>query len=95
MDAISVGNTIAELRKKNGFTQTDLAQKLGISSKTVSKWENGNGYPDIVFFPKLASLFGVSIDQKMQRLYVMPVAATSIPEPSLRQVRLILSLQAT
>lgn len=65
MDAANIGNTIANLRKKNGFTQTDLAQKLGISSKTVSKWENGNGYPDIVFFPKLASLFGVSIDHLM------------------------------
>lgn len=65
MDAKSIGNTIAELRKKSGFTQTHLAQKLGISSKTVSKWENGNGYPDIVFFPKLASLFGVSIDHLM------------------------------
>ena len=62
MDAKSIGATIATLRKKRGMTQLELAQKLNVSSKAVSKWENGQGYPDITLFPLLAALFGVSLD---------------------------------
>lgn len=65
MDALNIGNTIAKLRKKSGLTQLALAQKLDVSDKAVSKWENGQGYPDITVFPKLAALFGVSIDYLM------------------------------
>lgn len=62
MNAKSVGNIIAQLRKKNGMTQQTLAQRLDVSDKAVSKWENGQGYPDITVFPKLATLFGVTVD---------------------------------
>ncbi len=65
MDAKAVGNTIASLRKNSGMTQQMLAEKLDVSDKAVSKWENGLGYPDITVFPRLASLFGVSIDYLM------------------------------
>lgn len=65
MDSITVGNTIASLRRGAGLTQLALAEKLGVSDKTVSKWENGQGYPDITLFPSIASLFGVSIDYLM------------------------------
>ena len=65
MDTKSVGNIIAVIRKKHNMTQLDLARQLNVSDKTVSKWEIGQGYPDITVFPKLASLFGVSIDYLM------------------------------
>lgn len=65
MDKKQIGKTITNLRKKNKMTQSELAQSLNISAKTVSKWENGNGYPDITFFPKLSAIFGVSIDYLM------------------------------
>lgn len=65
MDAKTIGNNIAELRKKVGLTQAGLAEKLNVSDKAVSKWENGQGYPDVTVFPKLASLFGVTIDSLM------------------------------
>jgi len=65
MDTKSIGNTIAKLRKKHGMTQLQLAQRLNISDKTVSKWESGQGYPDVTAFPLLAALFGVSIDHLM------------------------------
>ncbi len=65
MDAKTMGNNIALLRKAAGMTQSDLAQRLDISSKAVSKWENGQGYPDITTLPVLASVFGVSIDYLM------------------------------
>ena len=61
----SIGKTIAELRKEKGWTQIELAEKLQVSDKAVSKWEKDNGAPSIEFFPILAELFGVSIDYLM------------------------------
>ena len=65
MDPKSIGNIITQLRKKSGMTQQSLAEKLNVSDKTVSKWENGQGYPDITVFPKLSNLFGVTVDYFM------------------------------
>lgn len=65
MDAKTIGNTIAALRKKSKMTQGALAEMLDVSDKAISKWENGQGYPDITMFPKLAAIFGVSADYLM------------------------------
>lgn len=65
MDSRTVGSIIATLRRQNGMTQSALAEKLGVSDKAVSKWESGQGYPDITQFPVLAEIFGVSIDYLM------------------------------
>lgn len=62
MNIEDIGKRISELRKKSGMTQMALAQMLDVSDRTVSKWETGQGYPDITIFPKLSALFGVSID---------------------------------
>ena len=62
MEKHSVGQTIATLRKKQGWTQVELAEKLQVSDKAVSKWEKDDSYPSIEFLPVLASLFGVTID---------------------------------
>lgn len=61
----SIGKTIFELRKEKGWTQAELAQKLQVSDKAVSKWEKDIGIPSVEFFPMLAALFGVSIDYIM------------------------------
>ncbi len=65
MDARSMGISIAKLRKTCGMTQAQLAEKLNISDKTVSRWENGLGFPEITQFPILASIFGVTVDYLM------------------------------
>lgn len=62
MNALSLGTTIAKLRKKNNLTQWQLAEKLHVSDKAVSKWENGAGYPEISLLPLLSEIFDVSID---------------------------------
>lgn len=56
------GQLIHNLRKANGFTQKQIADQLHICSKTVSKWENGRGFPDISVIPELAKILGVSVD---------------------------------
>ncbi len=62
MNATAFGETLANLRKKKGYTQAELAERLGLSNKTVSKWENGLGYPDIVYLVPLAKLLDVTVD---------------------------------
>ena len=61
----SVGKTISTLRKEKGWTQVELAEKLQVSDKAVSKWEKDDAFPSVEFFPVLAELFGVSIDYLM------------------------------
>ena len=62
----TLGKKIAELRKGKGMTQLDLAQRIGVTDKAVSKWERDLSYPDISSFPRLAEILGVSIDELMQ-----------------------------
>lgn len=62
MNSKIFGATIATLRKKNGMTQTALAKKLQVSDKAVSKWETGLGFPEITLLPKIAEVFGVTVD---------------------------------
>ena len=60
--SLSMGQIIKELRKNNGFTQEELAERLGVTYQAVSKWENDIGMPDISQVVPLASIFGVSTD---------------------------------
>lgn len=62
----TLGAMIASLRKENGMTQLELAEKMGVTDKAVSKWERDLSYPDINSLPKLADIFGVSVEQLMQ-----------------------------
>ena len=57
-----MGRIIKELRKRNGFTQEELAERLGVTYQAVSKWENDTGMPDISQIVPLASIFKVSTD---------------------------------
>ena len=66
MDTKTFGRTIAELRKAKGMTQAELADKLGITDKAVSKWERDLSYPDTSLLPQLAAIFGVSVDELMR-----------------------------
>lgn len=56
------GKRLSALRKTKGYTQMQLAEKLNISDKTVSKWESGAGYPDVSLLPALARVLGVTTD---------------------------------
>ena len=63
MDRYITGNTIKKLREKNKLTQNELAEKLSVSNKAISKWETGKGYPDIVLIEDIAKVFNVSITE--------------------------------
>ena len=65
MSEHSIGKTIASLRKAKGWTQAELAEKLHVSDKAVSKWESEAGLPEISQLPIMAALFNVSTDYLM------------------------------
>lgn len=63
MDQAKVGIFIAALRKERGLTQEALGRTLGVTNKTVSRWENGNYMPDIQLLAPLAEALGVSVNE--------------------------------
>ena len=82
---MKIGEKIKELRKANKMTQEQLADYLNISSQAVSKWETGTSSPDIEMLPRIASFFGITIDELMdfdrQRIMdeVDELVAESVP----------------
>ena len=62
MDQVRVGKYIASLRKQASLTQEELGEKLGVTNKTVSRWENGNYMPDIEMLQLLSKAFDVGIN---------------------------------
>ena len=63
MNQYVTGAVIKELREKHKLTQLELADKLNVSDKTISKWETGKGYPDINLLEPIAEAFGVSVTE--------------------------------
>ena len=63
MDSKKTGGFIAALRKEKGYTQATLAEILSVSNRTISKWENGDGYPDITILPDIAAALDVTVDE--------------------------------
>lgn len=60
---ILIGENIKRIRLERNLTQEEVAAHLGISFQSVSKWERGDGYPDITILPALSNYFGISIDE--------------------------------
>lgn len=77
-----LGERIAFLRKRNGMTQAQLAEKLGISAQAVSKWESGLSCPDIMMLVPLSKIFGISTDVLLSgnRLYEYEPQQEKIPK---------------
>ena len=63
MDQIKIGRFIAKERKRKGYTQKQLADILGISDKTISKWECGNGFPEVSFLLPLCEELEISVNE--------------------------------
>ena len=63
MNQYVTGTVIRELRQQKQLTQLQLAQRLNVSDKTISKWETGKGYPDITLLEPIADAFGISVTE--------------------------------
>lgn len=94
MNQYVTGAVIKSLREKNKLTQLQLAEKLGVTDKTVSKWETAKGYPDITLLESIADAFSISVSELLSgepiintnvsanmlrsKFYVCPVCGNSI-----------------
>lgn len=66
MEKQTMGTMIASKRKAAGMTQLELADKMGVTDKAVSKWERDLSFPDVNSIPKLAEVLGVTVEELMQ-----------------------------
>ena len=71
MNTYVTGNTIRQLRESRGLTQAELAERIGVSSKTISKWETAKGLPDISLLQPLAQALGISVIELMSGQQIM------------------------
>ena len=67
MDQIKVGAFLKDLRKEKGITQEQLAEKLGVSGRTISRWETGKNMPDISLLVEIAELMSVYLKSSKEK----------------------------
>lgn len=63
MDMIKIGEFLAKLRKEQGWTQEQLGEKLGVTNKTVSRWEKGNYLPPVEMLQMMSEVYGLTINE--------------------------------
>ena len=80
MEKQTFGMMIASLRKEKGMTQQELAEKMNVTDKAVSKWERDLSFPDINTLPKLAEIFEISVDALMQVETKTPINKNKIDD---------------
>lgn len=80
MEKKTIGGFIAALRKANGMTQKDLAERLNVSDKTVSRWERDDGTPDLAVIPVIAEIFDVTCDELLRGERKSPTERVETPE---------------
>lgn len=97
MEKQTLGQKIAELRKAKNLTQLELANRLSITDKAVSKWERDLSCPDISTVPKLAEILGVSADELLRcsKNEKTEIEKNDIPDTVLKAVPLALGVAAT
>lgn len=96
MERKSLGSFLSTLRKANGMTQKELAQRLNVSDKSVSRWECDDGAPDLSVIPALAEIFRVTCDELLRGERLPPQQEPNHPpKQTQQQRRLLLRAQRT
>lgn len=83
MDTKKIGSFLKMLRKEKGFTQEQLGEKVGVTNKTISKWETGNYMPPVECLDILSGIYGVSINEIVAGERIEPEMFKSIAERNL------------
>lgn len=86
MDTIKTGRFLAELRRERELTQEQLAERLGTSNKTISRWENGNYMPPVEMLAELSDFYGVSVNEILSGRRLDESETRSAAEENLRSV---------
>lgn len=77
MNNYRTGALIADLRRQKNWTQSDLAQKLGVTDKAVSRWETGRGFPDVSLLKPLSEMLGATVNELILGERINPEAQTA------------------
>ena len=93
MDMVKMGSLLAELRKERNLTQAELGEKLGVTNKTISRWETGNYMPSVEMLEELSTMYGMTINEllsgkKLSTEEYKEMAETNIKE-TLKELSLI------
>lgn len=86
MDTVKIGKFLAQLRHERELTQEQLAEKLGTSNKTISRWENGNYMPPVEMLAELSEFYGVSINELLSGRRLEISETRSAAEENLKSV---------
>lgn len=86
MDTIKIGKFLAELRRERELTQEQLAEKLGTTNKTISRWENGNYMPPVEMLVLLSEFYGVSINELLSGKRLEQPEEKQAAEENLKEV---------
>ena len=87
MEQYSMGQMIAQLRKEQGMTQQEMAERLNVSNKAISRWEREESAPDLMLIPALADLLGISCDELLRGRRTEPNRVNEDPKENERLVR--------
>ena len=86
MDMVKMGNFLAELRKEHQLTQAELGERLGVTNKTVSRWETGTYMPPVEMLVELSELYGLSINELLCGRKTAPEEFKEVAEANIREV---------
>ncbi len=83
MNSENCGKLISDLRKSKGLTQKELAEKLNVSDKAVSRWETGKGFPDVDSLVALSEFFGITVNELLSGERVEPEKLPQLAEKNI------------
>ena len=87
MDQEKIGKFIAQCRKENGYTQASLAEKLGITDRAVSKWENGKSMPDASIMLELCELLMINVNELLTGEHIIMDDYKEVAEKNLVEMK--------
>ena len=86
MDTVRIGKFLSELRRERELTQEQLGERIGVSNKTVSRWENGNYMPPVEMLLELSNFYGVSINEILSGRRLADTETKSAADENLKSV---------
>ena len=85
MDVVKTGSFLAELRKEHKLTQAELGEKVGVTNKTVSRWETGNYLPPVEILEELSNLYGLTINELLSGRKLNPEEYKEMAETNIKE----------
>lgn len=85
MDTLKIGQFLKQLRKEQGLTQEQLGEKIGVTNKTISRWENGNYMPPVECLTMLSDLYGLTINEILSGQRLEAAAFQQAAEDNLKE----------